>query len=131
MPYKKSFELRGAYLLVSVSGEVSLDNEIDLECYLDAICQQVGALALLTDTRRARGALSDQEVESLALEIGEFHRPIREAIVDLPERAPCNNDFVAKSLQRGFEIRWFDVMGDAVDWLISGNVLPFPALKPG
>lgn len=130
MPYQKSFENRGTYFKVTVSGDVSFENEMDLECYLNLICEQASAVALLTDMRRTRGSLSLQEGYSLAAEIGEYHRRVREAIVDSPTRNDLNKQFEVNTSHRGFEFRWFHDMDEAVQWLHSGNVLPFPVARP-
>lgn len=111
----------GTYLQITVSGHGSLRNEFELECYCNIICDQENVNNLLIDMRQTIGMLSPEDARSLTAEIGDYHRGLREAIVDVPAHDRSNEVFRLELVQRGFQVNWFHNMDDAIRWLHPGN----------
>jgi hypothetical protein len=124
MSYQLKLKKEPAYLFVQVTGIRTLETVLAAGKEVILACDEQGYNRVLVDVQEMTGELTTFEVYDLGTgDLKEFRRPgqLKMAILDLEENRSRFRFFETVFHNRGYNLRIFSNMDEAIKWLREGE----------
>lgn len=121
MSYQFSVENKGAYLLIRIRGQFSLENEYEADRYIVGQCNEYKIFRALVDDRLIKGHATEADAFASASTLRDrgLDELEKVAFVDVPEHLNVIRFYETVATNRGIKVGTFSEIEEAEVWLQS------------